>query len=352
MAYNITKTDGTNLVTIAEGTTDTNYSDLTLIGKNFAGYGEFINENFVHLLENFANTTAPLNPIRGQLWWNTTNSTLRAWNGTEWKAINPTIAQGTQPSGNLQPGDLWWDTANTQLKLWNGVSWTVVGPAYSSGSGVTGVLPEMVNDNQTIPVARTILSGRIGNDIVYIWSRSAFTPGTPIPGFSTIRVGLNISSNFNGVVSGLNSGTITAPSISFANANNTGIYSSSPGVLNVTTNGTMAATFAINGDFTAVGGVYGFSDEKLKKDWETLPADFVERLASVKSGTYARTDIDTDRQVGVSAQSLQTLLPEAIIADVDGILGVAYGNAALAACVELAKEVVALRKRVEDLEKK
>ena len=75
MAYTVNKTSGAVLTTISDGTIDTT-TDLTLIGKNYAGYGEFLNENMVKMLENFANTSAPSSPLAGQMWWDTTNSLL------------------------------------------------------------------------------------------------------------------------------------------------------------------------------------------------------------------------------------------------------------------------------------
>jgi len=103
------------------------------------------------------------------------------------------------------------------------------------------------------------------------------------------------------------------------------------------------------GNFTATANVTAYSDERLKKNWADLPADFIERLAKVKYGTYDRTDIE-QRQIGVSAQSLQTLMPEAVMTDEADMLMVAYGNAALAACIALAEEVVRLRARLDALE--
>jgi len=100
------------------------------------------------------------------------------------------------------------------------------------------------------------------------------------------------------------------------------------------------------GNFTVAGNITASSDERLKTDWESLPADFIERLAKVRSGTYTRVDTE-QRHVGVGAQSLQTLLPEAVLESDKGLLSVAYGQAALAACVELAKEVVRLRALLE-----
>lgn len=100
---------------------------------------------------------------------------------------------------------------------------------------------------------------------------------------------------------------------------------------------------------TFINDVTAFSDERLKKDWDDLPNDFVTQLSLVQAGTFTRIDTDT-RQVGVSAQSLQQVLPEAVLTGDTGMLSVAYGNAALAACVELAKEVVALRARLDRLQ--
>ena len=70
MAYTVNKTSGALLATVSDGTID-NSTDLTFIGKNYSGYGELLNENFVKLLENFANTSAPSSPIAGQIWWDT-----------------------------------------------------------------------------------------------------------------------------------------------------------------------------------------------------------------------------------------------------------------------------------------
>jgi hypothetical protein len=104
-----------------------------------------------------------------------------------------------------------------------------------------------------------------------------------------------------------------------------------------------------SGNFTAQSNVTAYSDERLKKDWKNLPNDFISKLSLVKNGTYTRID-NACVQVGVSAQSLQQILPEAVITDSNGILSVSYGNAALVSAVELAKEVVELRARLAKLE--
>jgi len=108
-----------------------------------------------------------------------------------------------------------------------------------------------------------------------------------------------------------------------------------------------------SGNFTATANVTAYSDERLKTNWRPLGDDFLHKLAEVKSGVYDRTDTEEPlTQVGVSAQSLQAVMPEAVRADKDGMLSVAYGNAALAACVELAREVVILRAEIEKLKAK
>jgi hypothetical protein len=97
--------------------------------------------------------------------------------------------------------------------------------------------------------------------------------------------------------------------------------------------------------------VTAYSDERWKKEWTALPSDFIERLAAVKSGTYTRID-SGERQAGSSAQDWQKLLPEVVVvgADDDKTLSLAYGNAALVSAVELAKDNVELRARIERLE--
>lgn len=119
-----------------------------------------------------------------------------------------------------------------------------------------------------------------------------------------------------------------------------GIYATEPG--NVRT---------YNGaNFIAAGNVTAYSDERLKKDWTPVQENFVSKLAKIQNGSYTRIDTGA-RQTGVSAQSLKTLLPEAVMEDTLGekMLSVAYGNAALVACVELAKEIQMLKAEIASL---
>ena len=107
--------------------------------------------------------------------------------------------------------------------------------------------------------------------------------------------------------------------------------------------GTLTVTAAV---LACTGNISAYSDERLKKNWRNLSSDFIPNLAAVKVGIYDRIDAGLT-QVGVSAQSLQKVMPDAVLTGEDGMLSVAYGNAALAACVELAKAVVLLQAEIE-----
>jgi hypothetical protein len=121
MSYTITLTDGAIYAVVADGTVNTT-SSMTLVGKNWAGYGQFLGDNFIRLLENGANTTAPGAPLTGQLWWNKTAGTMQVYNGSAFKTIGGAAAASSAPSSNVA-GDLWYDTVNAQLKVWTGSAW-------------------------------------------------------------------------------------------------------------------------------------------------------------------------------------------------------------------------------------
>lgn len=195
MAYTVNKTDGTILSTVADGTIDTT-TDLTLIGKNYAGYGEFFNENLVKLLENFANTSAPSSPLAGQMWWDKTNNLLKVYNGTTFKTVSSSTASASTPSSSVT-GDLWWDTTNGQLKVYNGTSFTTIGPSFTSGTGTSGAIVETVTDSGATDhvvvklFTNNVLVGTVSKD-------STFTPQSAISGFATIKPGIQLSTAITG----------------------------------------------------------------------------------------------------------------------------------------------------------
>ncbi len=190
MAYTVNKTDGTILATVADGTIDTT-TDLTLIGKNYAGYGEFFNENLVKLLENFSNTSAPSSPVAGQMWWDKTNNLLKVYTGSAFKTVSSSTASSSQPSTNVT-GDLWWDTTNGQLKVYNGSSFTTIGPSFTSGTGTSGAIVETVTDNGATD--HVVIKLYTNNTVVGTVSKdAAFTPQSALSGFATIKPGVQLS---------------------------------------------------------------------------------------------------------------------------------------------------------------
>ena len=199
MAYKINNTFGTLLVTLPDGTIDTATTDLTLFGKGYAGFGEKLNENFVQLLENFNNTSAPDNKIQGQLWFDQTNKQINVYTGAKWKPVGSTTNSTTSPVNAVQ-GDLWFDTANNQLYVYTGSAWTLIGPTSIAGSGVTQVVTEVVQDNTG--VFRSILKLVTQDTVVGIISNLAFTPSSTetnavaliAAGFSSVAQGIQLSS--------------------------------------------------------------------------------------------------------------------------------------------------------------
>lgn len=192
MSYTITTTTGVTLATVTDGTINTTATSLTLVGKNYAGYGVFLNENYVKLLENFNSTSAPSNAITGQLWYDTTNATLKVYSGTQWKPISSSASGATQPSSPVT-GDLWWDSTNAQLKVWSGSTWVTIGPAYSTVSGTNGAIVETILDSGA--ASHVVIKNYVSNQVVSITSKDAeFTPQTTITGFATVKPGVNLVS--------------------------------------------------------------------------------------------------------------------------------------------------------------
>jgi hypothetical protein len=249
MAYTINLTDGTILATIADGTLDTTSCSMALPGKNYAGYGIYLDENFVHLLENSSNDTAPGTPLVGQLWWDSSNDLLQVWNGAVWKTISSATSSSTAPTSNVQ-GDLWYDTVNQQLKVYTGTQFILVGPAFSAGQGTTGAIPATIKDNTNTD--HTVLQLYVGGTLVGMMSQdtTAFTPQTPISGFSTIKPGLQLSTSsaaylFQGTVS--NAETLGASNLAASSFMRADAAATTTGKLTTTSDSGLAV--GADGDF-------------------------------------------------------------------------------------------------------
>ena len=189
MAYQIDRYNNTLLTVVEDGTVDQT-TDLKFIGKNYAGYGEIQNENFLFLLENFAGANQPSRPLSGQVWFDSAASKLKFYDGTKWRTTGGAEISESQPSG-LANGDFWWDTANEQLYVYNGTEFVLIGPQ-NAGEGITQIQSlEVLDSTGNI---RSILAATVEDTVVYIISASEFdlNDANPIDGFNRIKQGLTL----------------------------------------------------------------------------------------------------------------------------------------------------------------
>jgi len=195
MAYEINYTDSVNkgAITIEDGTINQSTS-LAFPGRTTTSYGQAINENFLHLLENFANSSAPNSPVEGQLWYDNSDGVdqLKIYDGTNWVTAGGLKKAASAPEvANSNPGDLWANTDTQQLYLFTGSNWILIGPEFSDGL-LTGTSADNILGDDD--VAYNILTVKIEDQIAAIFSSQAFVPKTTIPGFRAgLNAGLNLS---------------------------------------------------------------------------------------------------------------------------------------------------------------
>lgn len=196
MAYQINKTDGTIVATVADGQIDQLSTDLTLIGKNYSGFGEALNENLIKLLENFASTTRPIHPIRGQIWFDVTELKLKVYSGTGFQPVSSATISNTQPS-NLGVGDLWFNDVDRQLYFFDGTNTILLAPAYSASQGVSGLKVASILD--TLNQTRVVTYFYNNGILLGIFAKDSFTPKNAIEGFTgSILPGFN-AGNLSGI---------------------------------------------------------------------------------------------------------------------------------------------------------
>jgi hypothetical protein len=197
MPYTINRYNGAVVTTVADGTIDTT-TDLKMIGKNYAGYGEIQNENFLFLLENFSNANPPPKAIAGQMWYDSGTSKLKFYDGSKFRTTGGAEVGGTRPSG-LTTGDFWFDTVNKQLYSWNGADFTLIGPQGVAGSQTTQMRSKSVRDtnSNTHAVIEAIVNGQtifiISPDAVFTLDSAT----SAIEGFTTIQQGITLKNTNN-----------------------------------------------------------------------------------------------------------------------------------------------------------
>lgn len=199
MSYSVDRYRGSATYTVEDGTIDSSL-DIKLIGKNYAGYGEVQNENFVHLLENFSGADAPARPLSGQLWFDSSNSKLKFYDGTKFRTTGGAEV-GPNAPGGLTTGDFWWDNVNKQLFSWDGAAFVLVGPLGVSGAGTTQFRSRNVID--VLGNSHAIIESIVDADTIFIISADEFTlnVSNTITGYSLIKKGTTLINSNSGITS-------------------------------------------------------------------------------------------------------------------------------------------------------
>jgi len=237
MAYIINRFNGEALLTLQDGTVDVSTS-IQLVGRNYVGYGEIQNENFLFLMENFSNDNPPSRPLSGQAWFNSTEKTLNVYDGERWAPLGVATVSLESPT-EPTVGMLWFKEPLNTLHVYSGTEWVLIGPDTVEGFGVTRAeSTTLLDDNNH---RNPVILLRVDDVITGICSSKEFTisPLEPVAGFSTISAGITISSNqfFQGNVHGTADSAVklenlyTINGVAFNGTENITIVAASPNLL-------------------------------------------------------------------------------------------------------------------------
>jgi len=237
MSYVVNNTRGQIIAVIPDGTVNTTATSQTLVGRNVTPYGEFTAENTVHQLENFADDTAPINPIEGQIWYNITEKQAYAWSGNVWRPLSGVTVSSSEPVQDVRVGDLWFNPDSQQLEVFSpvatgfdwiaisrvtisatpptsveqvgelyfntttnqlfgytGLGWSLIGPESAGPNfGVTRWTSQTLNDIGN--VAHPVVMGRVNNTVISILSLDQFViqESQRPQGFVALDPGLNMA---------------------------------------------------------------------------------------------------------------------------------------------------------------
>ena len=293
MSYIINNTRGQIVAVIADGTVNTTATDLFLVGRALTDYGTYENENYVYLLENFANSTAPPQPVLGQLWYNSDTDEISTYSST-----NTWLPLATQAYVQLQ-------------KISPAFTGVPTAPTAGSGTATTQIATTAFVSNSPIfygaPVAPTAPPGTSTTQLATtaFVTQSPQLSGTPLtptaaPGTATTQIAstafVTNSPQFAGVP--------TAPTA--LNGTTTTQLATTEFVQNLRANisltGTPTAPTAPYGDNSLTLATTGFvQGEKLSPAFSGVPT------APTATITVSNTQIATTRFVTDWTNALPTM---------------------------------------------
>jgi len=384
MSYSIPLSDKSVLTTVPDGSFNNQYSNINLIGKNFVGFGQLMNENFIHILENFSNINPPANPLKGQLWYDSGKNILKVFIGdNNWIDIAFSQVSEVRPN-NPRVGDQWWDKKNDQINFWSGEHWVVIGPNWTKSQGLTGTQAETVVDNGG--TSHILMKFYIEKKVVGVWSKDTtfvLADEFIIPGISaTINPGLtfallgSMSQNINGsqVSFGGDSfgfgytgskgydGYTGSAGVGYTGSAGTGInigsanqilFKNSQNTVTGSSNLTYdMSTLTVSGDFIASGDITAFSDESLKSQVETI-TNALPLVLQLRGVNYVRIE-NGEPGTGAIAQEVEKVIPSLVKTTKEGVKTVNYGGFAgifIEAIKAQQAQIDELKKQLDQLNK-
>jgi len=321
MSYQVNFTETSNpskpSITVQDQSLDSQSTSLTFVGKNYAGYAKPIAENFLHLLENFAKTTAPDNPVQGQLWYdnNPGVNLIKVFDSTNWVPVGGVKRATSAPDvSSSVNGDLWVNTNTQQLYLFTGSNWILIGPQFSQGIK-TGPLVETIVDTNDEP--HNVVTLYSEDYRIAIVSSAAFTPKSTLLGFSSIGQGVNLSNyplttnnttKFWGRASEADALNVSGTTVSSVNFLRSDITSTTNNPFNIRSNGGLSLGSDLNFNI--------FTSNQTSTLYSRIAGNSVEfklnssGSSNVPAGNYTAVSINSNGRLGIGVNNTD---PKAIL---------------------------------------